>query len=251
VIDEILRQKRTEVAGLNEGLLRNVRPSTRNLSYTLGNGRENFAVFVELKRRDPYTGDMPADLDLFAFAETVQSAGAAGFVVVTEGLYWGGSRDDLVELDRRGVQLPLIRNDFVIEELQLYESRRAGADSVFLRAGLMDDARMRSALRVVASMHMVGIIMVHDAAELERALATDVPVIAISNRDAASGTPDLERTLDLASRVPASRSLLACFGIAGVADVQRLRGRVDGVCVGTALLRAPDPAAFLVELSAR
>lgn len=246
-----MRQKRTEVAGLNEGLLRNVRPSTRNLSYTLGTGRENLSVFVELKRRDPYTGDMPAGLDLFAFADEMQSTGAAGFVVATEGLYWGGSRDDLVELDRRGVQLPIIRNDFMIEELQLYESRRAGADSVFLRAALMDDAHMRSALRIVSSMHMVGVVMVHDAAELDRALATDAPVIALSNRDTASGEPDLDRTLRMASRVPASRSLLACFGITGTADVEQLRGHVDGICVGTALLRSPHPAALLLELAGR
>ena len=249
MIDAILQQKRAEVAALNESLLRNVRPSTRNLSYTLGTGRGHLSVFVELKRRDPYVGAMPDDLDLFALAETLQPAGAAGFVVATEKLYWGGSRDDLIELDRRGVQLPLIRNDFIIEELQLYESRRAGADSVFLSADLLDAPRLRSALRIVASMHMVGIVMVHDAPQLERALATDAPVIAISNRDRSSGVANIQTTLDLAPTVPRARSVLSCFGITDAAQVERLRGHVDGISVGSALLQANDPVAFLRELA--
>ncbi len=249
MLDEILQQKRTEVAELNEAVLRNVRPSTRNLSYTLGTGRSNLSVFVELKRRDPHGADLPEDLDLVALAAQLQPAGAAGFVVATESLFWGGSRDDLIALDRHGVQLPIIRNDFVIEELQLYESRRAGADSVFLRAALLDDAHLNSALRVVASMHMVGVILVHDASELERALATDVPVIAISNRDAKTGEARIETTLELAPHVPASRSVLSCFGITSAADVARLREHVDGICVGTALLCAENPVALLGELA--
>lgn len=250
MLEEILRQKRAEVAALDENLLRNVRPSTRNLSYTLGTGRQSLAVFVELKRRDPFAGEMPANLDLVALAARLQPLGIAGFVVATEKQYWGGSRDDLIELDRHGVQLPLIRNDFIVEELQLYESRRAGADSVFLCPNLLDDTRLQSALRVLASMHMIGIVLVHDDAALERALRTDAPVIAISNRDSAEGEVDFQKTLDLAARIPPARSVLACFGFRDVTDVARFRGHVDGICIGTPLLRAPDPTAFVLELTA-
>lgn len=251
MLDEILRQKRAEVAALNENLLRNVRPSTRNLSYTLGTGRQNLSVFVELKRRDPFAGEIRSDFDVVALAARLQPLGIAGFVVATEKLYWGGSRDDLVELDRHGVQLPLIRNDFIVEELQLYESRRAGADSVFLCPDLLDDARLQSALRVVASMHMIGIVLVHDDTELQRALQTDASVIAISNRDRARGEVDFQKTLELARQVPPTRAVLACFGVQNRDDVERFRGHVDGICVGTPLLRAADPAAFLLELTGR
>ncbi len=249
MLEEILQKKRAEVAELNEAVLRNVRPSTRNLSYTLGTGRANLSVFVELKRRDPHAGELPDDLDLVHLAKQLQAAGVAGFVVATESLYWGGSRNDLIDLDRAGVQLPLVRNDFIVEELQLYESRRAGADSVFLRASLLDDSRLQSALRIVASMHMVGIVLVQDAAELERALATDVPVIAISNRNPENGAADIRNTLDLAPRVPPTRSVLSCFGITSAADVERLRNQVDGICVGSALLRSSDPLRLLQELA--
>jgi indole-3-glycerol phosphate synthase len=203
---------------------------------------------VELKRRDPYAGDIRPDLDLPALADRLQEAGVAGLVVDTESRHWGGSRDDLVALERHGVQVPLVRNDFILDELQVYESRRAGADSLFLRPALLDDARLRSALRVAASMHMVGVVLVSDAEELARALAADAAVVAISNRDLETGRIDLGTTLELAPRVPASRSLLSCFGIRSAADVRLLRGKVDALCIGTPLLQAGDLAGFLVEL---
>ncbi|MFQ5600944.1 MAG: indole-3-glycerol-phosphate synthase [Candidatus Krumholzibacteriia bacterium] len=249
MLEQILQDKRAEVARLDEKLVRNVRPSTRSLSYSIGTGRESMSLFVELKRRDPHEGDIRPHLDPVALANQLQEIGVAGLVVTTESRYWGGSRNDLVEIDRHGVQLPLIRNDFIVEEMQLYESRRAGADSVLLRPGLLDAPALASALRVVASMHMVGVVLVSNGDELDRALETDAPVIAVSNRDFETGVIDLERTLGLAPRVPASRSVLSCFGIRSAADVRRLRGQVDAVCLGSALLRAEDPVAYLTQLA--
>ena len=248
MLDQILQDKRAEVAKLDEQLLRGVRPSARDVTYAIGTGRTDLVVFVELKRRDPWAGEMRPGLDLVAVAGRLQDAGASALVVDTESRHWGGGRDDLVALERQGMQIPLVRNDFIVEELQLYESRRAGADSVFLRPALLDGARLDSALRVAASMHMVGIVLVDSAPELERALEAAAPVIAISNRDLETGRIDLGKTLALAPRVPASRAVLSCFGIRTPDDVRRLRDCVDGICLGTALLQAADPAARLAEL---
>jgi indole-3-glycerol phosphate synthase len=178
----------------------------------------------------------------------MQEIGAGALVVATESR-WGGSRDDLIALERAGVQLPLVRSDFIIDQSQLYESRRAGADAVFLLPALLDDAKLASALRVAASIHLVGIVLVANLGELERALATDAPIIAITNRDLESGRIDLRATLELAPRVPTNRPVISCFGIRGAADFRSLRGKVDAVCIGSALLRAEDPAAFVAELA--
>jgi indole-3-glycerol phosphate synthase len=248
MLDQIVQDKRAEVAKLSEQLLRNVRPSTRDVTYAIGTGRSEITVFAELKRRDPYTGAIRPDLDPAAMADALQAAGVSALVVDTESRHWGGSRDDLIALERHGVQIPIIRNDFVVEELQLYESRRAGADSMFLSPALLEGPRLASALRVAASMHMVGIVLVGAESELELALETTAPIIAISNRDLETGRIDLGTTLALAPRVPASRAVLACFGIRTAEDVRRLRGVVDGVCIGTALLQAEDPVARLEEL---
>ena len=249
MLDRILQDKRTEIAQLDERLLRNVRPSTRDLRYAIGTGRETLSVFAELKRRDPWEGEIRPDLDLTTLAQQLQDIGIGALVVATESLHWHGRREDLATLERHGIELPLVRHDFIVEELQIYDSRRLGADSLFLRPALLPGDRLPSALRVARSMHMVAMVLVANTSELDAALATDAPIIAISNRDFATGQIDLRTTLALAPRVPASRAVLSCFGIRSAADVLALRGQVDAVCLGTALLRADDPLAFLAPLA--
>jgi indole-3-glycerol phosphate synthase len=249
MLEQILQDKRAELAQLDERLLRNVRPSTRDLRYSIGTGRESLSLFVELKRRDPWEGEIRPDLDLPTLAARLEEVGIGAFVVATESRYWGGSREDLAGLERLGVQVPLLRHDFIVEELQIYDSRRLGADSLFLRPALLPGERLQSALRVARSTHMVAVVLVANALELDAALATDAPIIGISNRDFDSGRLDLETTLQLAPRIPASRSVLSCFGIRSAADVRAVRGHVDAVCLGTALLRAADPVAELAQLA--
>jgi indole-3-glycerol phosphate synthase len=249
VLEEILQDKRAEVAKLNAATLRNVRPSSRDLGIAIGTGRQGLSLVIEVKRRDPFEGDVRPDLDLARTSAELEALGVAALVVATESRYWGGSRNDLVELDRR-VQVPLLRHDFIFDELQLYESRRAGADAVLLRPALVQPPVLHGFLRTLASMHMSGVVLVHDRAELDAALEAGAHWIAVSNRDPVSGAIDLGRTLGLAPHVPASCALLSLFGIRTAADVARLQGRVDAIGLGTALLRAADPVAFLHQLAA-
>jgi indole-3-glycerol phosphate synthase len=247
-LEEILADKRAEVAKLNTSLLRNVRPSTRSLGYCIGTGRQTLAIWAHIMRRDAYDGVVRPDLDLVSTATQFQDLGIAALVVSTEARHWGGSRDDLVALDR-SAQVPLVRHDYIVEELQLYESRRAGADAVVLHPGLVAPDVLQSFVRVLASMHMVAVALVHDRPELDRALEVEAPVVAISNRDPETGAVDLGVTVALAPLVPPSRSVVSCVGIHSREDLARLRGLVDAVCLGAALLRAADPHEYLRQLA--
>ena len=247
MIAQILADKRAEVATLNAAMIRSVRPSTRDFAYAVGAGRESMSLLVEVKRRDPFEGDVRPDLDVSEFAAQVAELGVGALIVATETRYWGGSRNDLVALDRV-VPMPLVRHDFIVDELQLYESRRAGADAVFLRPALLPVETLRTFARTLAAMHMGTVLLVHDTEELEAALAVESQFIAISNRHAETGAVDLATTLALAPLVPKSRSVISCFGIRTPDDVTRLHGHVDAVCIGSPLLRATDPAEFLRRL---
>lgn len=248
MLEQILADKRAEVAKLNPALVRNVRPSTRDLAYAIGTQRERLSLFAEIKRRDPFAGDVCPELDVAALGASLQEIGIGALWVCTESRHWGGSRDDLMALDRQA-QTPLVRHDFIVEELQLFESRRAGADAVVLQPRLLQPDVLRSFVRTAASMHMGTVMLVHDLAEMGAALATEAAVIAISNRDPGTGALRLETTLELAPRVPRERSVLSCFGIREAEDVERLRGSVDALLLGAPLLCAEDPLDFLRRLA--
>jgi indole-3-glycerol phosphate synthase/phosphoribosylanthranilate isomerase len=88
---------------------------------------------------------------------------------------------------------------------------------------------------------MDALVEVHDEAEMRRALALGAPLIGINNRDLRDLSIDLATTERLAQLAP-DRILVSESGIGSRADVERLSSRVDGFLIGSALMRASEPA---------
>src|SRR6266699_4028993 len=88
-------------------------------------------VIAEVKRRSPSQGAIREDLDPVAHARAYVRGGAVSISVLTDELHFGGSLDDLAQVVS-AVPVPVLRKDFILDELQLYEARAAGASAVLL-----------------------------------------------------------------------------------------------------------------------
>jgi indole-3-glycerol phosphate synthase len=198
--------------------------------------RGEVAVIAEFKRRSPSAGEIGSG-DPAAVAVAYGRGGAAAMSVLTDGPYFGGSLADL-EAARAASSLPVLRKDFVLDELQVWEARSAGADAVLLIVRILEDARLAGLLDLSRELRMGALVEVHDEAELERALSAGAVVIGVNNRDLDTFRTQLEVTLRLAPLVPAGRILVGESGIRDGADVDRLGDAgVDAVLVGEALMR--------------
>jgi indole-3-glycerol phosphate synthase len=129
------------------------------------------------------------------------------------------------------------------------EARALGADCVLLIAACLEDAQMRELEKVAHALGMAVLVEVHDAQELERALALTTPLIGINNRNLRTFETRLETTLELLPSIPAQRVVVTESGILSAADVRRMRERgVDTFLVGEAFMRADDPGKELTKL---
>ncbi|RMH20742.1 MAG: indole-3-glycerol phosphate synthase TrpC, partial [Gemmatimonadetes bacterium] len=224
----------------------------RDFAAALGAGRRGpgeVSVIAEVKRRSPGAGAIRPDLDPVALAARYVAAGAAAVSVLTDREYFAGSLDDLVAVRAR-VDVPVLRKDFVIDPLQVYEARAAGADAVLLIVRILDDEALAELHGLAVSLGLGVLVEAHDAEEVERALAAGARVVGVNNRDLSTFRTDLSTTLALAGRVPADRVLVAESGIAGGDDVERLGAAgVDAVLVGEWLLRGEQVEARVAELT--
>ena len=84
-------------------------------------------VIAEMKRRSPSGGELRAGLDPAALATAYQQAGAAALSVLTDQTDFGGSLHDLGAVTA-AVKIPVLRKDFVVDPVQIAETRIAGAD---------------------------------------------------------------------------------------------------------------------------
>lgn len=211
---------------------------------------DELAIIAEVKRRSPSVGDIAPDVDPVGQALAYESAGASGISVLTEPDHFGGSLDDLVAVRHAMATAAVLRKDFVIDARQLDEARGCGADAVLLIAALHDADVLVQLAAYADALGLEVLLEIHDEQELERALATNVRLIGINNRDLRSFEVDLATTERLAPLVPADRLVVAESGIRTPEDAARLRtAGVDALLVGEALMRAREPGGLLRALA--
>src|SRR3989442_5551411 len=207
-------------------------------------------AIAEVKRRSPSAGDLRPDADPPRLAAQFASAGAAAVSILVDQRF-GGTLGDL-RAARRATKAPLLAKGFFTEELQLLECKAAGADAALLLLRDLDDERALALLHYAGELGLDTLVEAHDAAELERAVRLDAPVIGINARDLSSFEIDRKAQLELVAGGPRDRILVAESAIHSRAQgaAAELAG-ANAILIGTALMRAPDPAAKLRELISR
>lgn len=253
VLRQIIAHKQAELARARTLSPRELRvavahaPAVRDFAAALHGPQ--IRVIAEVKRASPSEGAIRTGIfDPAAIARSYAENGAAAVSVLTDERFFGGHLDHLCAV-RATVDLPVLRKDFIIDERQVIEARAAGADAVLLIVAALDRARLRVLQALAWDLGMAALVEAHDEVEVEVALDVGATVIGVNNRDLRTFITDLATTKRLASLVPPDRVLVAESGVHTREDVERLaRAGADAVLVGTALMRAQDPAAALRTL---
>lgn len=259
ILNKIVSVKREELAqALERRSLSAVRADaesrvlTRDFEAALRGSirRGRSAVIAEVKKASPSKGVLRADFEPADIAQSYAEHGASCLSVLTDRQFFQGSVDYLKQA-RASCQLPVLRKDFLIDPYQVYESRAMGADAILLIAACLDDAQMRDMEAIARGLYMSVLVEVHDAAELERALALKTGLIGVNNRNLRTFDVSLDTTLALMGRVPQDRLLITESGILAREDVERMTSAgVHAFLVGEAFMRAPDPGAAMATLFA-
>jgi indole-3-glycerol phosphate synthase/phosphoribosylanthranilate isomerase len=207
-------------------------------------------AIAEIKRRSPSAGDLRPDADPATIAASYAHAGAAAISVLVDERF-AGTWDDL-RAARAATHAPLLAKGFFSTEDDLRTAKEAGATAALLLLRDLDDEAAARLLAFATELGLDTLVEAHDAAELERAVALGAPVIGLNARDLTTFAVDRTEQLDLVARAPRDRVVVAESGIHSRAQAAaaELAG-ADAILVGSALMRAPDPAAKLAELVSR
>lgn len=211
--------------------------------------RPHLAVIAEVKRRSPSAGSIREDLDPADRAALYAAHGAAAISILTDTPYFGGSVQDLRAAAER-CALPLLRKDFIIDEVQILEARAASASAVLLIVRILTGQRLEQLLRCAEVLGLDALVEVHTRVELATALDAGATVIGVNSRDLDTFAVDVDAAWKLLAEVPIDRIAVAESGLVERQDVARAaEAGADAVLIGTALSAAESPAALLCELS--
>jgi len=261
ILSEILDRKREVVTRLRTDAgtrdLRDRVSATRakatphRLLRALQSNSAGVNIIAEFKRRSPSAGSIRDDLSVTDVATRYERGGACAISVLTDEHYFGGSIRDLAVV-RASTALPLLRKDFIIDEIQIHEAAAAGADAVLLIVAAIDDGALAK-LRATTEdeLGLDALFEVHTSEELHRAVRASARIIGVNNRDLRTFRTSLETSERLIAEVPRDQIMISESGLQDPKSLCHLRALgFRGFLIGEALMRAPDPEIALRGLIA-
>ena len=254
ILDDIIANKKSEVSELKrhtsiDDLKKIISLMTAPFDFKKAVSGPR-ALIAEVKKASPSAGLISEDFDAAATANKYEEAGADAISVLTDRVYFQGHNDHLKAV-KKTVKIPVLRKDFIVDEIQLYESRAIGADAILLIAAALSDEALLRFYGIATGLKMNCLVEVHTKEEMLRVLGTPARIIGINNRDLRSFKVDLSTTLDLSSLVPQNSGHII-VSESGIKDAQDtsgfVQGRINALLVGETLMKAPDIRKKIDEL---
>lgn len=197
--------------------------------------KNDFGIIAEIKRKSPGAGAIKPDLDVAHQAELYHESGAAAISVLTDFPFFGGSTTDLLQV-RNVSNLPVLRKEFILDELQLFEAKANGADAILLIASILEQQQAHHLTIIAKSLGLEVLFEIHSLRELDK-LNDEVDLLLVNNRNLDTQTTDVNHCLQVAPYLPNSLPAVAASGIRSQEEITRIReaGYV-GALIGESIL---------------
>lgn len=244
-LDEVIKAKRLEVDEL-----RKAPPQSRSTSppaFRDALRAPGLSVIAEIKRRSPSKGFIAPDLDAANTTRAYARGGAASISCLTDRTFFGAQAGDLEAACTSG--RPVLRKDFIIDEVQIDESAALGASAILLIVRILEAPRLKALLDHATSLGLDALVEVHNEGEIESAVAAGALTIGVNNRDLGTLVVDPGLALRLRPLIPTGVLSVAESGVRTRADMEAIENAgFDAVLIGETLARSEDPAATLRDL---
>lgn len=208
----------------------------------------DFGIIAEIKRKSPSGGSIKEELNPIELADFYQKNGASAISVLTDFDYFGGTIDD-VKAIRSTTQLPILRKEFIIDEIQLFESKAAGADAILLIAAVLSKEQAHHLTIVAKNIGLEVLFEVHAVEELAK-INEEVDLIAVNNRNLKIQETSLEHSYQLIPFLPKFAPLISASGITDRSQIQSLKAAgYSGGLIGESILRNSNLAELVLSTS--
>jgi indole-3-glycerol phosphate synthase len=206
------------------------------------------AFICEVKKASPSKGVIAVDFPYVEIARDYQAAGADAISVLTEPEFFQGSNEFLTKIKQQ-VGIPVLRKDFIIDAIQIYEASRIGADAILLICSILDTEQIKEYIGIADALGLSALVEAHDEAEVEQALAAGARVIGVNNRNLKTFEVDIQNSIRLRQLVPPENLFVSESGIQTPEDITKLRENgTSAVLIGETLMRSGDKKAELDKL---
>ena len=202
--------------------------------------RRDVSFICEIKKASPSKGIIAENFPYLEIAKEYESIGADAVSVLTEPDFFLGSTKYLQEISET-IAIPVLRKDFIIDEIQIYESKITGADAILLICSIIEEKTLKKFIETADIMGLSCLVEAHDETEIKKALRIGARIIGVNNRDLRTFNIDIQNSINLRKYVPSDIIFVSESGIKTHEDIQTLReNNVNAVLIGETFMRSAD-----------
>ncbi|MEW5067734.1 indole-3-glycerol phosphate synthase TrpC [Bacillus subtilis] len=236
MLEKIIKQKKEEVKTL---VLPVEQPfEKRSFKEALASPNRFIGLIAEVKKASPSKGLIKEDFVPVQIAKDYEDAKADAISVLTDTPFFQGENSYLSDV-KRAVSIPVLRKDFIIDSLQVEESRRIGADAILLIGEVLDPLHLHELYLEAGEKGMDVLVEVHDASTLEQILKVFTPdILGVNNRNLKTFKTSVKQTEQIASLVPKESLLVSESGIGSLEHLTFVNEHgARAVLIGESLMR--------------
>ncbi|WP_289136096.1 indole-3-glycerol phosphate synthase TrpC [uncultured Brevibacillus sp.] len=256
MLRKIVEKKQEEIASLKAAvttasLLADTKAvqDPRGFRKALETSTRPVSVIAEVKKASPSKGLIRPDFDPIAIAKAYQAAEAECISVLTDEAFFQGSLSYLTRI-HEAIDRPLLRKDFLIDEIQVVEARAAGADCILLIAAILEPGQLRHLSQTAEALGMDVLVEIHDRRECDMVFqAVEPKLLGINNRNLNTFQTDLAVTHEVIADIPKTITVVSESGISVPADIENVReAGARAVLVGEHFMRQVDVEQAVLSL---
>ncbi|MBS4027323.1 MAG: indole-3-glycerol phosphate synthase TrpC [Ignavibacteriales bacterium] len=254
ILDEIVSHKKEEVKLRKQKGISDLKESEMffrtpiSLRSALLETKLSIGVIAEIKRKSPSAGIIREDFSAKEIAKEYEENSASAISVLTDERYFGGSLNDLENV-RNVVSIPLLRKDFIIDQVQIYEAKSFGADAILLIADILSRQQLEDLFFCAKENGLECLVEVYKPHSLEKINFDEMRLLGINNRNLKTMKVNLKHTEEIISFLPKDICVVSESGIKTSEDVLRVKNYgAKAILIGETLMKEKSPGKALKEL---
>jgi len=246
ILEEIIEQKKSEIIKLkrtfsNSSFEGMALFHSDNLSLIDNiNNDKSISIIAELKKKSPSKGIINENFEYQNIIKTYFNSGIAGVSILTDEKYFGGNINLLKEI-ASNKSLPLLRKDFIIDTLQVSQSKAFGADVILLICEALSANQIKE---LTCAAHEIGLevlLELHDEKQIDKIDFSLNKLIGINNRNLTNFEVSVNSSVFISELLPNNITLISESGIMQHEDLIKLKKtKVKAVLVGEYLMSAKN-----------
>lgn len=255
ILETIIENKKIEVARAKENISLNdlmkfdyFKRETISLVKALTNENSS-GIISEFKRKSPSKGDINSGARIIETTKAYSEAGAVGISVLTDEIFFGGFKEDLILARKNNPNTPLLRKDFIIDLYQIYEAKAWGADVILLIAANLEPKQIEKLSKKAHELNLEVLLEVHDKSEIEKSPMKYVDIIGVNNRNLKNfAENNVDASIQLFEFIPKDKVKISESCINNPNTVKDLKKiGYSGFLMGENFMRTTNPGKSLEE----